>query len=167
MGATLASAVPGWEHPATPEFAARVAAGHASEVERLRRHPFVLALATSEFDLDGLTETVELLQPVDSLEEGAVRAEAEARVRAELLRAVRERWQELSVGGAKALAPFADAPFLAVRKIGDGSGINSAYLRVAVLPVDPVEPLGLAFVRAVGLDHELASWFAAVAARRT
>jgi hypothetical protein len=88
-----------------------------------------------------------------------VRAEAECRVRAELLRAERG-WQEQSVGGARALAPFADAPFLAVRRIGDGDKINTAYVRVAVLPLGPGAPLGIEFVRAVGLDWELANWFA-------
>jgi len=159
MGATLATAVPGWEHPATLEFVSRVAAGHAREVARLRGKPFVLALALSEFDGDGLTESVELLQPVPGFEEAVLRAEAECRVRAELLR--RERgWQELSVGAAKALAPFHEAPFLAVRKIGDGGGLNSIYVRVAALALDPAQTLGLDFVRAVGLDAEVAEWFA-------
>lgn len=162
MAATLAQAIPGWEHPATTEFAARVAAGHARELARLRRQPFVLALALSEFDPDGLTESVELLQPVSGFEEGAVRAEAECRARAEHLRRARG-WQELSVGAAKALAPFSEAAFLAVRKVGDGGGLNSIYVRVAVLALDPAQPLGLSFVHAVGLDMELAEWFASVA----
>jgi len=159
MGATLAKAVPGWDYPATLEFVARVAAGHAREVARLRGHPFVLALALSEFDHDGLHERCELLQPMASLEEGAVRAEGEARARAEHLREARG-WIEQSVGAARALAPFAAAPFYAVRKIGDGGGYNSLYVRVAVLALDPAQPLGLDFVRAVGLDAELAEWFA-------
>ena len=163
MGERVA-AIPGWDFKVTEAFAAQVARGHAREVARLRGHAFVLALALSEFDYDGLTEHVELLQPVPDLEAGAVRAEAEARVRAEHLRAERD-WIELSAGAARALAPFSDAPFLAVRKIGDGSGFNSIYVRVAVLALDPVSPLGLDFIRAVGLDWELASWFASAAER--
>jgi hypothetical protein len=159
MGATLSAAIPGWSFGASEDFAARVATGHARESARLRGHAHVLALVLSEFDQDGLSERVELLQPVPDLEEGAVRAEAECRVRAELLRAERG-WQEQSVGGARALAPFADAPFLAVRRIGDGDKINTAYVRVAVLPLGSGAPLGIEFVRAVGLDRELANWFA-------
>ena len=164
METTLAAVIPGWTCGATEAFAAQVAAGHARELERLRGRAFVLALALSEFDYDGLTESVELLQPVDSLEDGAFRAEAECRVRAERLRAQRG-WQELAPGAAKALAPFHDAPFLAVRKIGDGSGYNSIYVRIAVLALDGAQPLGLPFVNAVGLDWELAQWFASVALR--
>ena len=159
MSATLEHAIPGWDYPATESFAAQVAVGHARENARLRGHAFVLALAVSEFDIDGLTERVELLQPVPDLEEGAVRAEAEARVRTERLRTERG-WVEQSTGAARALAPFSEAPFLTVRKIGDGGGFNSLYVRVAVLPLEADAPLGLAFVRAVGLDWELASWFA-------
>ena len=159
MRSTLAATVPGWNYEVVDSFAARVADGHSREVARLRGHAFVLALALSEFDYDGLTEQIELLQPVPDLETGAVRAEAEARVRAEHLRAERD-WIELSAGAARALKPFNDAPFLAVRKIGDGSGFNSIYVRVAVLALDPAAALGIEFVRAVGLDWELASWFA-------
>lgn len=165
MGTTLVAPVPGWDFRAIEEFAARVALGHAREVERLRGHDFVLALALSEFDYEGLTESVELLQPVPNLEAGAVRAEAEARVRADRLRAERQDWHEMSVGGAKALAPFREAPFLAVRKIGDGSGFNSIYVRVAVLPLDPSQTLGPELFRAIALDRELASCFASVADR--
>ena len=163
MGERVA-AIPGWDFKVTEAFAAEVARGHAAEVARLRGHAFVLAMALSEFDYDGLTEQIELLQPVPDLEEGAVRAEAEARVRAEHLRAERG-WIELSTGAARALKPFNDAPFLAVRKIGDGSGFNSVYVRVAVLALDPSAPLGLDFLRAIGLDWELARWFASVAER--
>jgi len=145
-------------------FDARVAAGRAREAARLRGHRFVLALAVSEFDQKGMVERLELLQPVASLEDGAVRAEGEARARAEFLREALD-WVELPAGAARALAPFDDAPFLAVRKIGDGRGLNSLYVRVAVLPLDPDDPLGPDFLRAAGLEAELALWFVAVAER--
>ena len=82
MGATLATAVPGWTFGATKDFAARVARGHAREVGRMRGQRFALVLALSEFNADGLSESIELLNSVPDLEEGAVRAEAECRVRA-------------------------------------------------------------------------------------
>ena len=165
MRTSLAGVIPGWTHEVAEALAPRVAAGCALENARLLRHAFVLAHARSWFDRDGLVEWVELLDPVDSLETGAVRAEAEARVRADKLRAERD-WKELSVGGARAMAPFTDAPFLAVRKIGGGDGIDSIYVRVAVLPIDPRCPLDLALVRAIGLDAELASYLAGLATER-
>ena len=165
MRTNLAGVIPGWRHEVAEILAPQVAAGCALENDRLRGHGFVLAFASSWFDQDGMVEWVELLDPVASVEEGAVRAEAEARVRAGKLRAERD-WKELSVGGARAMAPFADAPFLALRKIGDGSGINSIYVRVAVLPIDPRQALDLSLVRAVGLDAELAGYLAGLGAGR-
>ena len=165
MWTSLAGVIPGWTHEVTVERAPHIAAGVARESARLRGRPFVLVLVRSRYDQDGLLESVELLDPVDDLQEGAVRAEAAARVRAETCRAEHD-WRELSVGGARALPPLAEAPVLAVRKVGDGSGINSMYVRVAVLPLAGGGALDADFVRRVGLDAELADWFATVAARR-
>jgi hypothetical protein len=161
---SLDSAIPGWNQAVTMEFAARVAAGCARESARLRGHSHVLALALSTFDFEGLSESVELLQPIDDLQEGAVRAEAEARLRGDRLRE-EHGWHDLAAGGARALGPFREAPFLTVRKVGDGGGFNSIYVQVAVLPLDAEDSLNLAFVRRVGMDWELATWFEKVATK--
>lgn len=162
----LSSIVPGWTHELVAEAVAKVADGHSKETARLKGSRFALVIVRSEIDIDGLFETVEIGAGFAS--DALATSEAEFVVMARATDEIGKHRSEFHawrfLANSSASSKIAGATHSTVIKVGDGTGFNSVYHHVYVMPLDLTNPLGLPFVQAFHrLDSELASHFMAAA----
>lgn len=161
MRVSLSSIVPGWNFELIPEAATRVAEGHHKQSDRLRGSRFALVVVRSEFDLDGLTESLEI--GAGFANEADARAEADFQVIARAADEIRRRRQDRPswryLGNSAPTAKIPSAVYGTVIKVGDGGGFNSVYHHACVVHLDPTNPLGSAFVQELNLNAELAHYF--------
>ena len=154
--------IPGWTNRVAHPYNLLIEAGIRSEVARLTGKRYLVAVLHREYDLDGLFEQVFFEDAFTDLMEAVAHAEAvQGRHIAHTLSehpnwhdlgAPRHQWPAGEGAGGKVRR-------LTAQKVGDGTGFNSREVYVAVLPVDPEQPLSARVFQILGQTSVLNAFF--------
>lgn len=162
----LSEIVPGWEMRLIPEAVEKVGRGHAIETRRLKGSRFVVVILEREFDLDGLTTSIYLGEGFEESAAAIENAQEELQRHVAAVFAAHATdylpWRSLPRAHVDCPPQWPGAITVGVEKIGDGSGYNSCYVKTAVFPVNPEDPLDWSLLSAISHDRALVSYFESV-----
>ena len=161
--------VPGWGSKVAHPYNLPIETGLRTEAERLHGSRFLVAVLHREYDYDGLYEELFLDAGFVDASEAVEHAQ---RVREDHCRALQAKhplWRSLPIPSHQwpaNNAPEANPLRLTPQKFGDGTGFNSREIHVAVLPVEPDQPLSAGLFLMLDKELELHAYFRQVGENR-
>lgn len=147
----LSSFYPAWTGNIVPKAFEKLCRGKELENDRLKKTPYIVLVFKREYDYDGLSESIDLIERFSEKTEAIHFADSYCLKQMEISitkssygnnkwRVVSESENERFVSGFT--NENVNCIYLRSNKVKDGSGYNSLYLQVEVLSVNTSEIIG-------------------------